>query len=78
MLDLKAAKNETALQVPGQRVHLYPLAYIRTNQAMEGPIMKPEEAIEVIKKHYPDERYTQLRKALDFAIELLENEVNGE
>ena len=30
------------------------------------------EAIETIKAHYPDERYTMLREALDMAMEVLE------
>ena len=34
--------------------------------------MTNKEAIETIKAHYPDERYTMLREALDMAMELLE------
>ena len=30
------------------------------------------EAIETIKAHYPDERYTMLREALDMAMEVLD------
>ena len=33
--------------------------------------MTNKEAIETIKAHYPDERYTELREALDMAMELL-------
>lgn len=33
---------------------------------------KYQEAIEIIKKNYPDSGYTMLRKALDLAIEVLE------
>jgi hypothetical protein len=33
--------------------------------------MNPERAIEVIKSNYPPETYTELRKALDLAMEVL-------
>lgn len=33
--------------------------------------MTNQEAIETIKAHYPDERYTMLREALDMAMDVL-------
>jgi hypothetical protein len=38
--------------------------------------MTPQEAIEAIKKNWPDDRYTSLREALELAIKLLEQEVS--
>lgn len=36
--------------------------------------MDAERAIEVLKSNYPDSRYTELRKAVDLAIAVLEKE----
>lgn len=40
----------------------------------EERVMNNQEAIEIIKSHYPSENYTLLREALDMAIKSLENE----
>lgn len=40
--------------------------------------MDAERAIEVLKSNYPDSRYTELRKAVDFAIAVLEKEKKNE
>lgn len=40
--------------------------------------MDAEKAIEVIKKNYPDSRYTMLREALDLSIKLLEEDAKKE
>ena len=34
--------------------------------------MERNEAIEIIKKNYPDKGYSQLREALDLAINIME------
>ncbi len=40
--------------------------------------MDAERAIQVLKSNYPDSRYTELRKAVDFAIAVLEKEKDKE